>query len=318
MNRWINQLAQDQTLHPESKQLLLNLLESIQREYEAALDDPATKDMDDVEWKVRGALCKLQYSHDSRPSVKVYVQRYQEAVDAWSAYYNVLRNQRRVEAREAASARESQEEVEAEAEAQTEEEEPVARPVAWNPGWFENPEDAEALAPKEYMEEDEDTPDSLQGGGKIGQWLKKLFTKKVPPKQPELKPWDKAEAWFADESRRREKMLEQISQGKLSGGGVSKDLLAKWSKTKLLANDKYAGYREQLKKEKEQREKLAKLVVKPIYEATEQPAEQQEKEQPQPLVKPAKLPGAYVNTGVVDAKKRINELLKKVQKPTEN
>ena len=457
----------------------------IQREFEKLFATPS-KDLNEIEIFVRGVIAVVQYLPDSRPSVKIWTERFQRAVSGWRAYYEVLRKghqqnrpfqEVQPEAQRALLEAQPEEEEpdewdepsQSQRRAQPEEEEdpivrqarekeeeedwdkgtriePPQKPVARNPGWFENPEDAEALAPEEeeaeaeqpqpkakrlrspqffarleeaqreveeakakankwagkmaYTSEDkvekfvaldtlssklhrlleleerllrrakgedeyrlpetvvppitdewvskldsadrlafqsqreinayqerlqqvqaelaaeEGTPDSLQGGGKIGQWLKKLFTKKVPPKQPVLTSLDRQAHQFVEEMRQREKMLEQISQGKVSGGGFfNKDWYKRYQNARTGLND-HRTVTQVIP---------PNVVVKPSVIPTLEELKQQatkveppKEKQPQPLVKPAKLSGAYVNTGVVDAKKRIDELLKKVQKPTEN
>ena len=495
MEDWRAFIEEDQTLHPDTKRQLLNLLDLIQREFEKVFDNPS-KTLDEIEIFVRGAIAVVQYLPNSRPSVKIWTESFQKAVRAWRAYYSTLRlgqarnrpfEEAKAEARRAMleaqirTTTEEDEEEEAQAqeelgkpelsfgaavtrlqdterrareeEAQRQAQELIRKPVPRNPGWFENPEDAEALAPEEeeaeaeqpqpkakrlrspqffarleeaqreveeakakankwagkmaytsedkvekfvaldtlssklhrlleleerllrrakgedeyrlpetvvppitdewvskldsadrlafqsqreinaYQErlqqvqaelaargvlnpEEEGTPDSLQGGGKIGQWLKKLFTKKVPPKQPVLTSLDRQAHQFVEEMRQREKMLEQISQGKVSGGGFfNKDWYKRYQNARTGLND-HRTVTQVIP---------PNVVVKPSVIPTLEELKQQatkveppKEKQPQPLVKPAKLSGAYVNTGVVDAKKRIDELLKKVQKPTEN
>ena len=199
MEDWRAFIKEDQTLHPDTKRQLLNLLDLIQREFEKVFDNPS-KTLDEIEIFVRGAIAVVQYLPNSRPSVKIWTESFQKAVRAWRAYYSTLRlgqarnrpfEEAKAEARRAMleaqirTTTEEDEEEEAQAQAQEElgkpelsfgaavtrlqdterraREEEAQRqaqelprkPVARNLGWFENPEDAEALAPEEEEEEEE-------------------------------------------------------------------------------------------------------------------------------------------------------------------
>ena len=481
MEQWKSQLRQDQTLHPESKQQLQVLLDVIQREFEKLFATPS-KDLNEIEIFVRGVIAVVQYLPDSRPSVKIWTERFQRAVSGWRAYYEVLRKGQQqnrpfqeVQPEAQRAMREAQPEEEepdewdepsqSQRRAQPEEEEdpivrqarekeeeedwdkgtriePPQKPVPLNPGWFENPEDAEALAPEEeeaeaeqpqpkakrlrspqffarleeaqreveeakakankwagkmaYTSEDkvekfvalnilssklhrlleleeillrrakgedeyrlpetlvppitdewvskldsadrlafqsqreidayqarlqqvqdelaargalnpedeEGTPDSLQGGGKIGQWLKKLFTKKpttkVPQKQPQ--PQLPGSDLFVDGNLPSSFLpvgaIAEIPHAKVSGGGFfNKDWYKRTQNARTGLND----------------HRTVTQVIPPNF-VVKKPTKVEppkEPQQPQPLVKHV---GAYVSTGVVDTKKRIDELLKKVQK----
>ena len=146
MEQWETYIEQDRTLHRDTKKTLLDLLDLIRVEFGAVVDNPA-KTFDEAECIVRGPIAMLQYSPDSRPSVKIWAERFQKELKTWRADYEAVRNGQAATLTEARQAREKEEEED------------------WDKGTRIEPPQRRAQAPAEQpprAQEEEDEWDQLE------------------------------------------------------------------------------------------------------------------------------------------------------------